>query len=68
MNTRHHTTVNGSQYQGEAGYASPYCPGESDTSDPWFVQHERIMDTALLWEAVAAVALLGLSFYLWVVA
>ncbi len=68
MNTRHHTTVNGSQYQGEAGYASPYCPGYADTSDPIFRQHERLMDKALLWAAGAAAALLGLSFYMWVVA
>ncbi len=72
MNTcthsRPHKAVNGSQYQGEAGYASPYCPGYADTSDPWFVQHCRIMDTALLWAAGAAVALLGLSFYMWVIA
>lgn len=51
----------------DADYASPYCPGESDTSDPWFARHCRIMDTALLLAAGAAAALLGLSFYMWVV-
>lgn len=57
MNTRHHTAVNGSQYQDEATYASPYCPGYADTSDPWFVRHEQIMDVALVLASVAAVAL-----------
>ena len=63
--TRHHTTVNGSQYQDKATYASPYCPGESDTSDPWFVQHERLMDKALVLAAVAAVALTVLAVFMW---
>ena len=63
--TRHHTTVNGSQYQGEAGYASPYCPGESNTSDPWFVQNNRIMDVALVLAAAAAVSLAFMAIVIW---
>ena len=50
--TRHHTTVNGSQYQGEADYASPYCPGESDTSDPYFAA-QAVLDKAWLDAEVA---------------
>ena len=63
MNTRHHTAVNGSQYQDKATYASPYCPGQADTSDPWFVQHCRIMDVALVLAAVAAV--LAAALFMW---
>ena len=47
-------------------YGSPYCPGESDTSDPWFVQHSNIMDMALILAAVAAVA--AASLFVWVIA
>ena len=65
MNTRKYSRSLQEAFQ-DADYASPYCPGESTTSDPWFVQHCRIMDKALLGAAVAAVALLGWSFYLWV--
>lgn len=67
MNTRTYPRSTQEAFK-DADYASPYCPGESDTSDPWFVQHERIMDKALLLAAGAAAALLGLSFYIWVVA
>ena len=67
MNTRTYPRSTQEAFK-DADYASPYCPGYSDTSDPWFVQHCRIMDTALLWAAGAAAALLGLSFYMWVVA
>ena len=65
MNTRHHTAVNGSQYQDKATYASPYCPGYADTSDPWFVRHEQIMDVALVLASVAAVALAVMAIFLW---
>ena len=47
-------------------YGSPYCPGESDTSDPWFARHCRIMDTALVLAAVAAVA--AAALFVWSVA
>ena len=49
----------------DADYASPYCPGESDTSDPWFVQHCRIMDVALVLAAVAAVAAAVMAIFIW---
>lgn len=65
MNTRNHTAVNGSQYQDKATYASPYCPGYADTSDPWFVRHEQIMDVALVPAPADAVALTVLSIILW---
>ena len=47
----------------DADYASPYCPGVANTSDPWFVQHCRIMDVALVLAAVAAV--LAAALFMW---
>ena len=49
----------------DADYASPYCPGVADTSDPWFARHCRIMDTALVLASVAAVALTVLAVIMW---
>ena len=49
----------------DADYASPYCPGVADTSDPWFARHCRIMDTALVLAAIAAVALTVLAVIMW---
>ena len=49
----------------DADYASPYCPGVADTSDPWFARHCRIMDTALVLACVAAVALTVLAIVMW---
>lgn len=49
----------------DADYASPYCPGESDTSDPWFVQHCRIMDMALTLAMALAAPTAILALYLW---
>lgn len=46
-------------------YGSPYCPGESDTSDPWFVQHSRVMDVALVLACVAAVAAAAMAIFMW---
>ena len=46
-------------------YGSPYCPGESDTSDPWFVQHNSVMDVALALASVAAVAVAAMAIFLW---
>jgi hypothetical protein len=50
----------------DADYASPYCPGVAHTSDPWFARHCRIMDTALVLAAFAAVA--AAALYVWGVA
>lgn len=49
----------------DADYASPYCPGYADTSDPWFVRHEQIMDVALVLASVAAVAVAVMAIFLW---
>ena len=46
-------------------YGSPYCPGESDTSDPWFVRHNSVMDGALVLASVAAVAVAAMAIFLW---
>ena len=63
MNTRHHTAVNGSQYQDKATYASPYCPGYADTSDPYFAA-QAMLDKAALLAAIAAVALAAWTVYM----
>ena len=49
----------------DADYASPYCPGVANTSDPWFARHCRIMDTALVLASVAAVAVAAMAIFLW---
>ena len=64
MNTRKYSRSLQEAFQ-DADYASPYCPGESDTSDPWFARHCRIMDTALVLAAVAAVAVAAMAIFLW---
>ena len=64
MNTRKYSRSLQEAFQ-DADYASPYCPGQADTSDPWFVQHCRIMDVALVLASVAAVALAVVALFLW---
>ena len=62
MNTRKYSRSLQEAFK-DADYASPYCPGQADTSDPWFVQHCRIMDVALVLAAVAAV--LAAALFMW---
>ena len=38
---------------------------DADTSGPWFVRHEQIMDVALVLASVAAVALAVMAIFLW---
>ena len=42
-----------------------YDAADADTSDPWFVRHEQIMDVALVLASVAAVALAVMAIFLW---
>ena len=64
MNTRKYSRSLQEAFK-DADYASPYCPGESDTSDPWFVQHNSVMDVALVLASVAAVAVAAMAIFLW---
>ena len=64
MNTRKYPRTMQEAFR-DADYASPHCPGQADASDPWFVQHCRIMDVALVLAAVAAVALAVVSLFVW---
>ena len=64
MNTRKYSRSLQEAFQ-DADYASPYCPGQADTSDPWFVRHEQIMDVALVLASVAAVAVAAMAIFLW---
>ena len=64
MNTRKYPRTMQEAFR-DADYASPYCPGQADTSDPWFVQHCRIMDVALVLAAVAAVAAAVMAIFIW---
>ena len=38
---------------------------DADTSDPWFVRHEQIMDVALVLASVAAIAAAVMAMILW---
>ena len=51
----------------DADYASPYCPGQADTSDPWFAA-QAVLDKAALLAAIAAVALAAWTVYMFVFA
>ena len=64
MNTRKYSRSLQEAFQ-DADYASPYCPGQADTSDPWFVQHNSVMDVALVLASVAAVAVAAMAIFLW---
>lgn len=48
-----------------ASYGSPYCPGVSDISDPWFAERGTLVEEAL---GVVCVLALISALYAWFVA
>ena len=49
----------------DASYGSPYCPGVSDISDPWFAERGTLVEEAL---GVVCVLALISALYAWFVA
>lgn len=62
MNTRKYSRSLQEAFR-DADYASPYCPGYADTSDPYFAA-QAVLDKAALLAAIAAVALVAWTVYM----